>query len=371
MSGITWENIGKACIDIGQYLSSPGEWASETIVRSLFTTLKPGRVDNCDWKIFEVARRGISLANQLCLSPFTVGLMASGKIVMSVGDYLTGKDFYYTAGSKEKKPCGEFSILQMNVAMFFGGLPWNDGLTPAKERIADFLKLVKKKDPDILLLNEVSFGPGKLLTGQLKEQYAHIYKRIGPPKKISKEATGLFVASKFPIEQTFYKQFSDEGGLNRGIFAIETEEAIFITTHFPSGDRPIARSKMLEMVNKKIAKLCQKTAKPIFLAGDLNISDEEEYQDSCLSENFYDFRNNGVRPERINEETATCTNRLKAYARGEEEKLPPEDEYEMDDYFLLAKGGSQVSSLEVEMIPGFEKKRPLSDHRGFLIKVVL
>ena len=91
--------------------------------------------------------------------------------------------------------------------MLFGGvLPWENRV----DRIALFLK---KSEADILFLQEVfSTTAGNQLYSKLKEQYAHFYLHIGP--KISGFdaknfgiPSGLFVASKYPLENPHFLIF--------------------------------------------------------------------------------------------------------------------------------------------------------------------
>jgi endonuclease/exonuclease/phosphatase family metal-dependent hydrolase len=375
-SYLSSEGIGKGLISFGQANVGLAEWATEGVIRSVFTTTEAGRIGNYDCYHLEVIRRLFVCGITLLFSPVLIVAALIGKSCMAIGDFLTGKESFYIKGeAPEKEFDRNFKIMTHNACMFFGGLPIRFGVSnAASARIPGTVALIKQTDPDILFLQEVSFGPARNLIHQLKDTYAHFFTRIGP-SNLTME-TCLFVASKVPILNYEYVPFrNNQNDKSRGYFVVETEQGWFINTHLSAGGKENAeeRKAQLAQIHAKMKALKERNGKTSFLLGDLNVSEKEEYKNSGLIHNFYDGRHAGKRPEEINQETATCTNYFQAYTLGKEKELCPEEELEIDDYALCLIEDLHAPGPEIERIPAFtDWKKPeeaLSDHHALLLKI--
>lgn len=373
-SCISYEGVGRGLISFGQINVGLAEWATEGVIRSVSTTTEAGRIENYDSYFLEIIRRVFVCAIALLFSPLLISAALVGRSCMVIGDFLTGKEFYYVKGNAQEKALDQkVKLLTHNACMFFGGLPIQFGVsTPASARISRIVELIKKAEPDILFMQEVSFGPSRTLIHQLKDTYAHFFTRIGP-SNLTME-TCLFVASKVPILSCKYVPFPNQRDKNRGYFVVETEQGWFINTHFIAGGKGNAKERrdQLALILIEMQELSKKGKAP-FLLGDLNISDQDEYDKSGLVDCFYDDRNNGSRPGEMNASTATRTNYFQAYTLGKEKELRPEDELEMDDYALCLLEDQSKQNCRVERIPAFtDWKKPeeaLSDHHALLLEI--
>ncbi|MES2344525.1 MAG: hypothetical protein V4494_01105 [Chlamydiota bacterium] len=370
-------NIRDLCVSLGQTLSTPGEWMSGTFVRSVFTSMQPERVGNCAYVPLEVFRRGIALLLCVLTMPLTLTLWVLGKSIAMIGDCLKKDAFTYIKGTYEKevKESKEFSILSWNVCSFFGGLPWLDGLSPASTREEGIAKGILQHKPSIVALQEVSFRSGKKLAQLLKNDYAHIFTRIGHPSFTTMESC-LFFATNLPVLDSYFVPFSNESGIRRGCFCVKFKDFWVITTHLMAGiDKADTdkRAQEFEEINCLVQKIGHK--KHVFLAIDANISDKQEYRKSDLSSHYWDPRNKGKRPDEISLHTATYTNQFQALRKGI--KIKEDEKLEIDDYLVAARYGKlDIPKMRIKRIEGFKDaakpdSKTLSDHHGLLCTINL
>ena len=359
-TGLHWVGVGLN--QAALWLMAPLHKSSEAVIHALATPIRPGEFGNCESKICEWARRFFGVLAALVVSPVALGLACLGFGLDFVGDYLTGKSYTYLAGCAQEKPedASDYTFLTLNACMFWGGLPiLFGGVRPASERIDLLANLVQEHSPDVIAMQEVSYGSALELHARLKNQYAHFFTRIGP--NVGKMESCLFVASKYPIcSEPEFQPFPNQNGIKRGVFAIETPAFWVLATHLDAGSSTV-RKEQLAQVSQFIQELKMRANKPCFLLGDLNIEctglPNDEYTSSGIAVSYIN-----PRALELNDATATCTNLLTAQALGQ---AAPEKAYENIDYALLDTASKELFQPRTELIDTFPQA--LSDHRALLL----
>jgi hypothetical protein len=165
------------------------------------------------------------------------------------------------SASKEKKPFmhlkglasakastqKDFSVFCLNTCFVPGNMPLiYGGVAPWKERVGPMAEKILSSDADVVCLQEVhGLDACFALYEELKNNYAHFYVSIGPRVLgFSVETlglpSGLFVASKFPVERPHFTLFPVSGlQMNYGFFDFIIDNgsgpiAHIYTTHLQS-----------------------------------------------------------------------------------------------------------------------------------------
>ncbi|MDX8431322.1 MAG: endonuclease/exonuclease/phosphatase family protein [Candidatus Algichlamydia australiensis] len=220
--------------------------------------------------------------------------------------------FSYSLNEVEEKTfADELSVLTFNTCALPSVLPkWFGGMPPVNERKEEVVDFIHQQDADLVCLQEV-WDPyfRKFLVEELKEEYPHIFTKIGP--SCWGMDSGLFIASKYPVIETLYIPYDNNGSIpdrviHRGVFTFKIGGHKIGVTHLQPGStkREIRRSQVAQ-----IPEDCE------ILIGDLNTQDEEE-----LSEFFSNY---------INSYQGPATH--------------PDDQ-KMQDYILIQ--GKQLSQIE-------------------------
>lgn len=271
------------------------------------------------------------------------------------------------------------------LSYFFGGMPkW-------EERIKGVVLKIQEEDPDVLCLQEVhSEKAGEVLFESLKKTYAHFYFNMGPQILSSSLQdlglnSGLFVASKYPITDTYFEVFQVAGkqqNVNKGFFFFSVVDgqgsafAHIITCHLEPFNQPqcpsIREKELFEIINYTFAKNTPKK-NPVLLCGDLNIPwgiyEPGQY---VLEEYFYDAFNT-----RNKQKFPTCSDyflkTLQALTKQEKGKI--RSSLEILDYaLLLKKEGFSLDSIDTYVVEFFDIKHPskaLSDHNALMTRLKL
>ncbi len=354
-------------------LSKPIHFVSQPSVRAIFTPIRPGKEGNLNSASLELIWRVFIITICVLTAPLTMGLALGGGILYKIADCIKQKPFTSIKGNAEEKlESKNRKLMTLNACAFWGGLPIPlGGISPPTEQRLDALaQLIKEKDPDVLMMQEMAFDPAMRLIPKIKNNFAHFYTRIGPNPPLME--SGLFVATKYPVINAGFIQFPDQCGINRGAFWIETKKSVYFTTHMEFGhdeEGILKRQNQFELIKEKV-KAFEKQGKTCFLLGDLNVDraqGNEAYQKMGISEVFYDpyFKKH----PQINEKSSTCTNVICNYILG---KKPPTKPFEMVDYALQGKGGASTQ-LDVELCRDtYKNDKPdeaLTDHRLLVLRV--
>ncbi len=325
-----------------------------------------------DARVTGVVKKSFAFLFGAATSLLSIPFYVLGGLVEATGGLITQKPFHHIRGdASESWNERKFSIFDLNVCMYWGGLPIPfGGVDPARLRLPQLAKLIQEKDADIVALQELSFGEGRKLASLLKDKYAHFYTNIGglqAKTTFYSAGTELFFASKAPIvSEPKYIPYPNPHGEKLGFFCIETPTCWFLTAHFPDGKKEMwaTRRELLDLVHSTAVRLKKETGKSYCFTGDLNIR-SDEYTYAGIGDKFFDPGTKKY--PNFSEETSTCTNVLSALRTGKE--APKDDPFETDDYVLFDKGFEERYNVEItlgkETYDLAHPEEAISDHRYY------
>lgn len=351
----------------GQTLNS---WA-ESFIRPIDYS-----VEHCT-KVFvaasssKVHKTAVALLHTL-IFPCTYALYELGSLIDLVGDHLKTRDYTYLPGkAQEKDPAlkAPFTLLSANLCMLPYGIWTWAGISPAYERIDALAQKILQTNSDFVCLQEVAPVYANKLWDKIRSQYAHGFSRMGPMPR-NRMNGGLFFASKYPIEKTYYHPLPNIGPITRGVFCAKTHIGWILTTHLKAGSSDsdvLLRKEQVASLQKLCKDLSENGTIPCLIAMDANIprtgKERDEYTLSEIPKHFYNSFDDDT-PFTLTPENATCTNMPSLALQGKDPK-DLEDAYEHIDYILSYKNSYNVASLKTEQIPLYSilETSPLSDHK--------
>lgn len=382
--------IANALSVVALKLNSPFHYSTEKLVDVLCPIPYTGNYPNLI-KIQKI----FALALSILCTPVSVPLALAAGIIGSAADKISPNPFIYYKGNASEKVSSDlpFKAKTLNICSLFGGLPQAfGGLPPAHKRIDKLCQLIGESDPDVLLLQEASFGPGRALYSKLKDKYAHFYTKIGEiglnPIALD---SGLFIATKLPIiSKPRFIPFPNMTWFKRGAFCIETEKLRIYATHLSPGAAntdAAQRKRELECIEGDIKK--NSTEKTIIIGGDFNLFytplTKREYDDLNISENFFDPYQRKYGDLDRSPDTATFVDVSSTRKNGEKVKL---EFLERNDYFLIRQGSQNDLQYEIDLNRGSYSLKPnngaassqepfildeskglVTDHRGLLLTI--
>ncbi len=302
---------------------------------------------------------------------------------------------------KQKYPLEGLSILTLNSCFVPTNFPFLFGgvYSPWQQRVSLLAKKILSLDADVVCLQEIHAEDASLaLYDQLKSKYTYFYGAIGPrvlgfSLNTLGLPSGLFVASKYPIEKPRFTLFTKSGfPMNYGFFDFvlkngDTPIGHLYTTHLQSLDYPqfdqIRASQLQQILDQMHSDLdAEKQKTPFFLCGDLNIPyGSKEPGEALIRAHFYDDYNKNQ--QQIDETSSTCTDYFTNYLFSSS-KNPDEIDpnFQIIDYALLLRSvpsPNQHSSNEgyrmtTAKIPMHDLKKPdsaISDHHALLSSIKL
>lgn len=279
----------------------------------------------------------------------------------------------------------EVTILSLNTCFLPNDLSYvYAGIRPWKKRVDAVADIVVSSQADVICLQEVFTEDASFaLYQKLKEHYAHFYLSIAPRTlgfslDLIGFPSGLFIASKYPIEKPCFTSFSfSDFPINHGFFdfILKNEKGAFAhiyTTHLrPLSEFAHIRLRQLEeiLVKMEDASLKSKNV-PFILCGDLNIPQGSgELAEILLQSHFYNDYNKENLP--VTEENSTYTDSFfNSFLSKFEEKRGTT--FEILDYVLLLK--SSPFTIETSRISTYvleNPDRPPTDHHALLTKLKL
>ncbi|NGX60062.1 MAG: hypothetical protein KR126chlam3_01224 [Chlamydiae bacterium] len=361
------QKIAQALELTGLFFSKPVHIASKPLIRALATPICPGQDGNLSSYSLELIWRIFVVTICIITAPITIPLALIGAGMEKIADIVNHTPYTHWKGTaKEQEDTGNYRLMTLNGCMLWGGLPiMYGGMRPPSDRMDQLASKIRAADPDVFVMQEMSFDASYQLYSKLKGNYANFFTRIGPNPPMME--SGLFVASKYPINNAGFILFPDQTQMKRGAFWIETPKSFVFTTHMEFGHTEKdanMRKEQFEMIWNQIEE-CKKR-KPCFLLGDFNIdrSKTKEYDVLEIEEKFHDpyLTEHPI----ITAESSTCTNEISAHVLGEK---APDNPWELDDYALLAKGDHRYK-LDSKLLQMYDNNKPdkaLSDHRGLLL----
>lgn len=290
---------------------------------------------------------------------------------------------YLEGTGMKKEGAAEITILNANALFMPHNLTYYfGGIAPWETRVQRIAKVIKKKNCDIVCLQEIHDEESAfVLFRTLKRQYPYFYLNIGAdnavvdPDEISMDS-GLFVASKYPILEPRFVRFESDGrqkGIHKGFFygTLVLNEKPFcylISTHLNPHDNETAirvREEEAQMIVQTIETLQKDLPLPAIVVGDLNVVyGSQEWKNSILNRAFIDGYSN---------KHPTCTDYFNdlVWTPIRERSQVKNKDY-IYDYALMYHAFPLV--IESEVVPLYKLDEPteaLSDHQGIfsVIKV--
>ncbi len=288
----------------------------------------------------------------------------------------------------------QFTVLNLNTCFLPGELAFvHGGVALWQDRVSALAKKILSVGADVVCLQEVfPEDASYALYEALKDDYAHFYLAIGPrPLGFSQDAlgfpSGLFVASKFPVESPRFTLFDASGcQINYGFFDFLVKSATaplghIFTTHLQSlndAHFPLIRAQQLMQIIDWIQTDCQadpNTSIPRFVCGDFNIPwGSGEPGEKLIRTYFYDAYN--CNRTEVRDEERTCTDYFSdRYFARIGHPQPIGANLQIIDYALLFKvPACSDCTLETILVPMNALSNPetaLSDHHGLLSKLTL
>lgn len=305
--------------------------------------------------------------------------------------------YLYLAGKAEEKkvcPCKTppISILNLNTCFLPGAVSYvHGGVKRWEQRVGPLAEKILATNADVICLQEVFTEEGCLaIYEKLKDTYSHFYVAIGPrPLGFSLETlgmpSGLFVASKFRIENPRFTLFGESGmPMNFGFFdftihSAQRPLAHIYTTHMLAlnFDRfPLIRQKQLQQIIDTMHADAKKEANhPFFLCGDFNAPwGSGEPSEDLIRTYFYDAYNLGR--ESVLEGERTCTDYFIGHyfkSIGSPQAIDPN--FQILDYALLLRKSSHEPigfNVETTLVPMNSLDYPeqaVTDHHALLTKI--
>lgn len=206
-----------------------------------------------------------------------------------------------TGQAPEKSFNDQFSLLSWNLCCIPGGYPITDGsVLPWNYRIKNIIQAIQKENKDVVCLCEIfDIHTAHDLIKGLASSYTHFYYCVGP--KTVGPSSGLFIASKFRIEDPSFAVFPREALCgrakfsNKGVFSFDIknesgQQVRIFATHLGHSEVPnnptleelTARKKELDLILNEME---QHKHKIQILTGDLNM-DPIEFQNNKMDELF-------------------------------------------------------------------------------------
>ncbi len=300
--------------------------------------------------------------------------------------YLTGNLKKQLQPTKER----ELTLFSLNTCFLPGNMAYlYGGVGPWKERIQPLAAKIQAIDADLVCLQEIFTDDAAFeLYHALRNHYSHFYMSVGP-KPLGFDIaslglpSGLFVASKYPLDNPIFTPFSASASqINYGFFdfVVKGENRplghIYIT-HLQAFNRPgfleTRKLQLNEIVQKIERDRCQEgDVMPTILCGDLNIPwGSEEPAEALLKTHFDDSYNMGRIG--VSESSSTCTDYFtQHFLASQRESGDVQPHFQIIDYALLLKSDASRYQLETQIVPTSNRRQPvsaLSDHHGLLTRL--
>lgn len=284
---------------------------------------------------------------------------------------------YLKGDCEETIPSNQVKFFSWNTCMLPGSLAKaHAGLESWVLRFSQIVGIVEEQNADIVCLQEVYSESAALkLYEKLKDRYAHFYINMGPKVMGSKMSevglnSGLFVASKIPLENPYFESFKSTkpvSQINKGFFSskIGDNHMSFVTCHLEPFDDMMSQEERKNQLSYVIDHMKKLPAEIKILTGDLNIPyGNLEPAESVLRTYFYDPYNKN-RHEVTKYSRTYSDHFLTQKSEGSDIIL---------DYFLiLQEPGYEKYAYVIERVEGFNEvsmESKGSDHHGLFSQIV-
>lgn len=326
--------------------------------------------------LMRAARKGALVMGLIGWAGLACLTTLPGIALRYIANRLSDAPYTYLKGNDAEKVLplnGTFTLLSWNICGVSAGYSISDGgVYPWQYRINALTNKILEKDADIVCLYEVfDINTSMALYERMKEKgYVHFYFNMGP--MAVGVNSGLFVASKYRIENPEFTRFPVESLVGRtkncskGVFAFGLPFARIFTTHpqnseepaFPTPEEIEGRRQQMELIDRKVAKVRDRC---VIVTGDLNL-DDDEYHRSSWSSRY--IKGDIASDKKTWGGDQFCAELV-------EQKVS--DPLNLD-HTLLVKNSAQ--SIENELVEtGYDPQKfslsALSDHEGILSTITL
>ncbi|MCI5053070.1 MAG: hypothetical protein MRY21_08070 [Simkaniaceae bacterium] len=285
-------------------------------------------------------------------------------------------NFEQKFGAKASKLEGPLKVFSANILCFPGHTPYYyGGISPWEERLEKIAKKILDSKAHLVCLQEL-WDPiaSRKLRALLEKEYHVMLYDIGNRfchLDISKTGTssGLFIASKLPIEDVRFISFPDEmatNRMNRGALIATCGGIPFISTHLTYGFTKERLNQRMRQIKTCTALLQEK--KWGFLVGDLNINAfTPEFEKSGIGKDYdipYLSGHKGITLE-----NSTATNYYVDLVHTPHAQQPSVmASEELIDYCICLKGSKLQAKSERHPLYWFDE-HPLSDHHALITTI--
>lgn len=261
------------------------------------------------------------------------------------------------------------------------------GMAPWYERVVPLAQKILSVDADLVCLQEVFVEDASdALFEALKDRYCYFYTCIGPRAPgIAFEGlglpSGLFVASKYPLENPQFTLFSAAAyQMNFGLFDFVLKKnalsSHIYVSHLQALNYPQIRALQLKEALEKMQQDLSKTENEkmaFILCGDLNIPwGSQEPAEALIRTHFTDSYNQNRK--KVSEADRTCTDYFThrvIYPQKPSRELDPN--FQILDYTLLLDSplcSHYVMKTELVRMNTLDKpEAAISDHHGLFTTI--
>jgi exonuclease III len=281
------------CDRFGKFLMHPTHFQIDQLAK-VICPLKPGHRDQQDntWK--EVAVRVFRIV--LCTALITTLPLALIGIGLQNLAFYSSREFVLI-NPNNQPPTGNPTIKELKICTFNAYLmpAWIrlfvHNYTHPQERVEAAAQGAVDSDVDILCVQEMfDYKAAFQFMESIKEKYPYMVYHAGP--SYIKLGSGLFIASKFPIENPQYWEHAEKIGTERlsskGTIAAtvrlnDNQRIPIFNTHLEAGLDDAAqavpcRVSQLQDIQKHLQEYCNGFDR-YFLCGDMNISSKNDAAD--------------------------------------------------------------------------------------------
>jgi endonuclease/exonuclease/phosphatase family metal-dependent hydrolase len=250
--------------DVVDCLQKPFDGAMERVLELSIKHAKPWTVK--EKSLLDRIQFALSTALYLGTLPLSIPLWMIGSGLDAAMQKCGATAYIYIKGLGQEKRGDIQSVATWNVCMLQLGLPIPfGGMAPTADRVHDVARQIIDANPDIICLQEVSSRAGDLLIRELKNYYTEFYK-----------VRGLFVASKYHVEEPSARYLPHSGFVNRVVFSFKVNALNFFTTHLDPRNPQNRQEQIAEITFED---------QPTIFLGDLNMKRGKEplplgFQDS-------------------------------------------------------------------------------------------
>lgn len=288
-----------------------------------------------------------------------------------LGFALQTRGYTYVQGNFPETPWqnGSCKLMSWNVCGMATGWPRDHGgLEDWSYRVQRIADLIKKENPDVLVLQEIfDTRMGEALISLLKDRYSHFFLNMGQAALGEKGGLmgvvgGLLIATRNKTEDFHFEVFEERTwhfAKGFGVLTLKTSDeedsptVQIIGTHLQHGNEPKIRKAQVDQIIKYLAK----NNIPSVVTGDFNI------ELGSAEANVLRL----ISPPGYKGEEPTCTNIMQAAYTGKD--AGPE-EFIDDVLFYPGTSESGVQIGEIGLVRAFDKvpdpRTALSDHHALL-----